>query len=165
MLDDAIRTLYAYDRWATARLVDTAGQLGTGDLVASAPGERRSIRDTVVHKLAAEQRWLSWWDGSLPPAEAQRLTLDPLDFPDVASMRSAWQQIADRMHTFAAGLTDAALARELSADTWSAPLWQLMLHVATHGTQHRAEIAERLTALGRSPGDLDMTVYFRSGGQ
>jgi uncharacterized damage-inducible protein DinB len=165
MLADAIRTLYAYDRWATARLLDAAAQLGAGDLVAPAPGEQRSVRDSLVHKIAAERRWLSWWDGSLAPAEAQRLTLDPDDFPDVASVRAAWQELADRMPTFTAGLTDGELARELSTGSWAAPLWQLMLHVATHGTQHRAEIAALLTALGHAPGELDMTVYFASGGQ
>jgi uncharacterized damage-inducible protein DinB len=165
LLDDAIRTLYAYDGWATARLLDAAAQVGAGDWVVPAPGEQRSIRDTLVHKIAAERRWLSWWDGSLAPAEAQLHTLDPDDFPDVASVRAVRQELADRMHPFTAGLTDGELARELSAGSWAAPLWQLMLHVATHGTQHRAEIAALLTGLGHSPGELDMTVYFASGGQ
>jgi uncharacterized damage-inducible protein DinB len=37
----------------------------------------------------------------------------------------------------------------------------MMLHVANHGTQHRAEVAAMLTAAGRSPGDLDLLAYFK----
>ncbi|HYU21327.1 MAG TPA: DinB family protein [Chloroflexota bacterium] len=39
------------------------------------------------------------------------------------------------------------------------PLWQMMLHVANHGTQHRSEVAALLTGFGQSPGDLDLLVY------
>ncbi|MEX2372789.1 MAG: DinB family protein [Dehalococcoidia bacterium] len=168
MLDEAMRTLYAYDRWATARLLDVAAQIPAEQFVAPIGAEQRSIRDTLVHMVAAERRWLSWWDGSLPPAEAQRLVLAAHDFPDLPSVRAAWHETDERMQAFAGPLTDADLARILTTGGeragWSAALWKLMLHLATHGTQHRAEIAAMLTTFGHSPGDLDMTVYYASAG-
>jgi uncharacterized damage-inducible protein DinB len=38
-------------------------------------------------------------------------------------------------------------------------MWQLLLHVVNHGTQHRSEAAVLLTAAGLSPGDFDMVDF------
>jgi len=38
-------------------------------------------------------------------------------------------------------------------------LWGMMTHVVNHATQHRSEAAMALTAMGRSPGDLDFLDY------
>lgn len=45
------------------------------------------------------------------------------------------------------------------------PLWQQMVHQINHATQHRSEIAMRLTELGHSPGELGMSVFFPLQGQ
>jgi uncharacterized damage-inducible protein DinB len=36
------------------------------------------------------------------------------------------------------------------------PIWQMLVHVVNHGTQHRAEAGTLLTAEGRTPGDVDL---------
>jgi uncharacterized damage-inducible protein DinB len=166
VLDEAIRTLYRYDTWATNRLLDVAAEVSAGDFTASPASRERSIRDTFVHMVSGQRRWLAWWDGSLSAADAQRVTLAPSDFPGVESIRAAHDETAERLRSFVEGLTDARLRETLSADAsqggWSAALWQLMLHVANHGTQHRAEVAAMLTALDHSPGNMDMTVFYAS---
>jgi uncharacterized damage-inducible protein DinB len=63
-------------------------------------------------------------------------------------------------------LSDADVNREITTRlrdgrVFRLPLWQMMLHVANHGTQHRSEVAAILTVFGQSPGDLDALVYFR----
>ena len=65
-----------------------------------------------------------------------------------------------------ARLTDDALAAPLAYTTTRGTpmqdtLWQVLVHVLNHGTQHRAEVAVALTAFGRSPGDVDLIVYLR----
>jgi uncharacterized damage-inducible protein DinB len=59
------------------------------------------------------------------------------------------------MDTFLAGLTDEWLASLGDG----VPMWQMLAHLANHGTQHRSEAAVILTEAGRSPGDLDMIFF------
>ncbi len=38
-------------------------------------------------------------------------------------------------------------------------LWETMVHLVNHGTQHKTEAAEILTCLDDSPCDIDLIVY------
>jgi uncharacterized damage-inducible protein DinB len=52
-------------------------------------------------------------------------------------------------------LTDGFVAYVLEGVS----VWQMLVHVVNHGTQHRAEAAVLLTGEGRSPGELDLISY------
>ena len=68
--------------------------------------------------------------------------------------------VADRRAYFA-GLNDADLGEIVPLQGGPLPRWQAILHCFNHGTQHRSEIAAMLSDLGRSPGDMDYSVYCR----
>lgn len=164
MLADAMRMSYGYDEWATARIFAAAERLMAEQLDAQGPIPHGSIRQTLLHLLIVHRRFLSWWDGSLPAQDAYRLTADPADYPDLASVRALWEQIAEQTRVFVTGLSDEDAARYYSTtgadgSEFGFPLWQMMEHISNHGTQHRSEIAVMLTGAGCSPGDLDMIFY------
>jgi uncharacterized damage-inducible protein DinB len=164
MTADLLRTLYGYDGWATRVLLDVAEGLPAEQWLAPASTGMRPIRDTFVHLCVTQQRWRSWWDGSLPVEEAIQLTLDPAQFVDVVAVRALIQEQRAALDAFVAGLSDADANRPLNAlapsgERVASPLWQTMLHLANHGTQHRSEIAAQLSDLGRSPGSLDLMRY------
>ena len=64
---------------------------------------------------------------------------------------------------FIEGLTDEKLSNYFEYFSTKGPyqimLWQVMVHVVNHGTQHRSEAAVMLTDFGHSPGDVDL-IYF-----
>lgn len=72
----------------------------------------------------------------------------------------------DYRRAFVEGLDDKSLLRVVEYRTTKGvshaePLWQLMLHVANHSTDHRSQVATLLTQLGHPPQALDMIAYFR----
>lgn len=161
---EIVRTLYAYNHWATERLLDVATGLSRDQLLAPGAAGQRSVRYSLVHLVGAQKGWLSWWDGSLSPTEARARRRDATEFPDLGAIRAFWQEVEKQTQAFVTGLSDADLERVFtlplpSGGTWQVPLWQMMLHVANHGTQHRSEIAAVLTSHGYSPGDLDLIFY------
>ena len=166
MLAEAIRSLYGHNRWAMEQILVAAEGLTSEQWLAAGTAGHGSIRDTVVHAIGTQRGWCSWWDGSLPPMEAYNLTCNPNDYPDVAAVRALWKTVADTSQTFFAGLTDADVERIYSFPMangmlFRLELWQMMLHVSNHGTQHRSEVAAMLTAAGHSPGQLDLLGYFQ----
>jgi uncharacterized damage-inducible protein DinB len=162
MLIEAIRTQYDYDRWATEQVLDTAEGLTTEQWLAPGTAGQGSIRDTLVHVIACHKAWRSIWDSSRTFDEIYADFGSTPAYPDVAAVRAAWREVDAANRAFMADLTDATLQRRYtgtfpwSGQHWNFALWQMMLHVANHSTQHRSEAAAMMTAFGCSPGYLDL---------
>jgi uncharacterized damage-inducible protein DinB len=60
-------------------------------------------------------------------------------------------------------LDDAALESEAvlrsGGRTMRVAHWRVLQHLVLHGMQHHAELAQLLTAVDRSPGDLDFIFF------
>jgi uncharacterized damage-inducible protein DinB len=157
-----ITTRYAYDTWATARVFDSAARLDPAALDATPLAGLGSLRHILVHTFSACWIWRSRLEGSSPSA-----VLDPAAFPTLAAIRERWEAEAAALRAYIAGLNDGVLAQPLAYATTTGapqttPRWQILVHLANHGTQHRSEAAALLTALGQSPGDLDLIRFFRA---
>lgn len=162
---EIIRALYGYNHWATEIVLDAAEKLTPEQWLTDGGAGRGSIRDTLVHLIGGQKRWLAWWDGSLSVEESVRLQLNLADFPDLPAVRAAWATVDQATQAFVSQLTEADLPRIYSRTMPDGgivrfPLWQMLLQVANHGTQHRSEIAAMLTSHGHSPGELDILRYF-----
>jgi len=157
-----VPSLYDYNYWARDRVIAAATGLSQSDYFRSNGFTYGSLRGILLHAMWGEAVWLARWSGE-PRVEpfAER------EFATLASLVERWRQEEAKMRSFLAGLTDERLASEItyvstrSGEVHNDPLWQLMIHVVNHGTQHRAEAAEALTMAGRSPGDLDLLDFFR----
>jgi uncharacterized damage-inducible protein DinB len=110
----------------------------------------RGLGAILVHHLGASQRWRHGFQQS---GESPEPELEPL--PTIDQLRERWDTEWAVVDAWLPTLTDDFVAYVHEG----IPVWQMLVHVVNHGTQHRAEAAALLTAEGRSPGELDLINY------
>ena len=157
---EQIRALYAYNEWANDHLVEVSARVPAEELAASRGASFESILTSLAHIAAAQINWLERWTtgrNTMQTTELQKM-------PDLGTVRASFLASHAGLREFLAGLGEARLAaplafRDSSGTEFNRPLWQLMVHVANHGTYHRGEIALMLSGIGHSPGDLDFIYW------
>ena len=149
MQADEIRALYAYDRWATRRVLAQLDGLSAEAWTRPSVVGDRSLGEILVHQLGASQRWRVGF-ASRGTEEGPSPEREPAPPPGelVARWEAEWQAV----DAWLATVDDTFVGYEFDG----VPVWQMLVHVVNHGTQHRAEAAALLTAEGRSPGELDL---------
>jgi uncharacterized damage-inducible protein DinB len=158
-----IRTLYDYNYWANEKLLNQAEHI-PHDLFPTAELGYCNLRDTLYHILEAESIWLLRWKGIDP--ETVKF---PEEFPTLAALRDRWNEEKRGIYNFIGTLTDADLDSTITYpvqdnQTFTRILWQVMVHVVNHGTQHRSEAAMVLTDMALSPGAMDFSIFIRERG-
>ena len=155
----ALRTLYDYNAWANAQILEASARLSREQLVQGRGANFESLAGTLVHTMGAQWVYLERWQDRSPRSMPQAA-----DFADLLAIKTRWTEIERATHAFVAGLGDGDVARVIEytnfqGERWAYPLWQQMMHQVNHATQHRSEAAVILTELGCSPGGLDL-LYF-----
>jgi len=152
--------LYQYNQWSSQKILDAASHLTAEQFLAPASFPHGGIRSTLVHAVFAEWIWRTRWEGISPTYR-----LKPNDFPTFESLSARIEEEDQALITFVKNVTDERLhARFKYNSTDGKPhervLWQVMVHVINHGTQHKTEVAAMLTEFHHSPGDIDMVYFF-----
>ncbi len=156
-------TLFEYNYWANARVLDATERITNAQFIAPAGLSHGSIRATLVHTLGAEHLWRQRCQGN-SPTSLNLISED--EFPTQAHLRSRWDEEEQAMRPYLAGLTEADIHGTIHYKTtkgvpYEQTLWHILVHVVNHGTQSRAEAGIALLAFGHSPGDIDMSLFFR----
>ncbi len=115
----------------------------------------QSVRDQIVHLMSADDTWFSALRGEEIPEP-----LNPADFDGQESIRVRWDGIEQKMCDYLANLRDDMLFdKPLYGEDKDLILWQVLLHVANHGTDHRAQILRYLNDLGAKTESQDYIFY------
>jgi uncharacterized damage-inducible protein DinB len=120
-----------------------------------------NLLGTIAHVLGSEQVWLSRFVGA--PIERPAET----EWPDLASVRSGFEELWPGLEFFLASLTAAQLATELSwvsrgGNPYRRPVWQALVHMSHHSGYHRGQLTTMLRQLGHAAPSTDLIGYFAS---
>lgn len=146
---DAFRHFYAYHFSENRTLWDHfIMPLSPEQFMQPVDYSQGSVRNQIVHLMEVDEAWFSDLRGASIP--------EPPDFADVndrALIRAHWDTVEQMMRAYLAILTDAMLLdKPLQGEDENLFLWQVLLHVVNHGTDHRAQVRRVLHDLGvRTP--------------
>ena len=157
---DEVRELFAYHRWANARLLEAAGTLSVEDFGRDLGSSFPSVRATLAHLLSADWIWLERWRGTSPTAGPD------WDAGTHAVLAVRWTELERAQKAFLDALDDADLDRDVSYRALNGaphrnPLGELCRHLVNHGTYHRGQVATLLRQLGVKPPQTDLILYYR----
>lgn len=118
-----------------------------------------SVRNQIVHLMNIDDVWFTQLTGA-----SDIETLYPDEGDDRAAIRIHWDEVVQRMRTYLTALRDDMLFIKPFPDhpeDKDMILWQVLLHVANHGTDHRAQILRLMNDLGLEtpPQDYGLYVY------
>jgi uncharacterized damage-inducible protein DinB len=115
-----------------------------------------SVRNQIVHLMSVDDTWFS----ALRDIEIPE-PLDPAEFNDRIIIRTHWDAVEQNMRNYLATLQDDMLFKKPFPDGEDKDLilWQVLLHVVNHGTDHRAQILRLLHDLGMDTGPQDYVFY------
>lgn len=141
MKTNEIRTIFDYNFWAFERVWECICQISEEQFIQPIDYSTGSIRNIVAHIMSANRNWM----GRLQDAEmSPRLVYE--DFISLPQTKAKWDELRQEFQNYLDSLTEDQLeetvnwelpARGLRSDN---PRSELLLHLANHATDHRAQI-------------------------
>ncbi len=156
--DDLI-SLYAYNSWANARVLETLRAMSEADYVKEQGGGWPSLRATFVHLAGATDAWAERFSGR---DATRRATIEELPGLEDAAriLLAAEEKHARLLPTFTPErLAGPFIWKNLKGERKTAPFWVVVKHVVNHQTYHRGQISAMVRRLGHTPKSTDMVVW------
>lgn len=157
MLADAFRHFYDYHFSENRSMWDRyVVQLPQEQFTQEVGYSRGSVRNQLVHIMEADNTWFSALRGLGFPEPP-----NPADFDDRNALRAQWDAVEQGMRAYLADLRDELLFIKpfQPGEDENLIVWQVLLHVVNHGTDHRAQVLRVLGDLGVKTVSQDYIFY------
>ncbi len=154
---NAFRHFYDYHFAENRKIWDSVTQLSEEQFTQHVDYSYGSVRDQIVHLMSCEEIWFSELRGLEPPEPFPAADVD-----DRNMIRTHWDGVEQSMRNYLEELRDDMLFNkpiEEPEEDKVLFVWQVLLHVANHGTDHRAQLLRFLKDLGVETTSQDYIFY------
>jgi len=154
---DAFRHFYNYHFTENRKIWDSyITLLSYEQFTQNVNYSKGSVRNQIIHLMSADDAWFS----GLRSVEEPK-PFNPADFDDRKIIRANWDDVEQNMRDYLGKLRDDMLFQKPFTDgeDQDVVLWQVLLHVANHGTDHRAQVLRLLNDLGVETAPQDYIFY------
>jgi uncharacterized damage-inducible protein DinB len=150
----------AYSAWASQRLVHAVSELTEAELLRDFQTSDHTALGTLVHTFAADRLWLARMRKAPRPQYSSEADYH------LSVLQNEWPEVYRQWDHWLDGLNDDAVSADLTyqdmrGNSWTQPVWKLVMHVVNHGTHHRGQVSGFLRILGRVPPVLDLVAFHR----
>ncbi|HXG41814.1 MAG TPA: DinB family protein [Dehalococcoidia bacterium] len=161
-MGEVLRYFFLHNLWANLRLMEACQGLSDAQLDYSVPGTVGSLRQVLLHVVAAEGRYVTGLRGSPPePVVDERMP-----WPGFGRLREAAMATGEALVALASEeLAGRHVERPLGGRTVRVPATTVLVQAYQHGADHRSQAQTILTQLGLEPPALDVWAYARALGQ
>jgi uncharacterized damage-inducible protein DinB len=141
MNSNEIITLFDYNFWAFDRVWECICQISDEQFLEEIDYSTGSIRNLVVHIMSANRNWMSRLQGT---AMSPRLLFE--EFDSRQKTKAKWDELQKEFLDHLNSLDQKQLDETVEWELLSQGLksinsrWEILLHLANHGTDHRAQI-------------------------
>ena len=143
---NAFRHFYEYHFTENRKIWDKyISSLSYEQFVQNVDYSHGSVRNQIVHLMNVDDGWFKELQG----LESTDF-LSPANIDERETIRVHWDRVEQDMRAYLAKLQDDMLFEK--PITWGEDkdliVWQVLIHVANHGTDHRAQLLRILHDLG-----------------
>src|SRR5262249_22119504 len=151
-MHDDFASLFAFNQWANAKMLDACRKLSPEQYAAEPVPGWSSVRSTVHHIAIVTEIWL------------RGLAADPDDsIPTVDDLERLLQRAYQRFDELLPTLTPERLATPITyrrrGRTATLPPWTILRHVVNHTTYHRGQVASKLKRFGVQQPETDFVYW------
>ena len=113
-----------------------------------------SLRAQMIHAAVTEVRWAKGLRGD---PNARQFAIDSKAYPSREDVRRLWEESISDMKAYSQSLDENELDR--IPPGMPGPVWQVLIHLVNHGTDHRAQILRILHDFGAPTFDQDLIIH------
>lgn len=159
----SIQAMFRFNTWANENVRE--GLLSADEELLRRPLDMwfGNVFFILAHILGGETIWLA----RLRDEDSSARAPSADDFPTAAALAEAWRKKDAEWEEWVSSLSPEQLvaavqARRRDGSTYAFQLWQPIMQIAFHGTEHRGHATVAMTQLGIKHGPQDFLDQFRT---